>query len=405
MKAISDWLVILIAVALPWSTSAVSMLVVAWLISLLPTVSVNDLRRELATPASGFAVVLFILGATGMLWADVSWQDRLGGLDGFMKLLVIPLLAVQFRYSERADVVLKAFLLACVALLLGSFAVTIWADLRGLPNPGVVVKAYIVQSIEFAMCAAVLLDRAVAEICSRKWAKAAALSSLSLAFLADIIFIVTGRTALVVILALVLLYGFRKSGWKGVVAAVLVAVITSATAWVSSPYLRSRVVGVYTESESYLHQEKVTSAGERIAFWTRSLEFIRLAPLIGHGTGSITQLFKEAAAGQKGPLGEVSTNPHNQTFAVGIQLGVLGIVILWAMWIAQLKVFWQPGFIAWVGMVVVVQNVVGSFFNSFIFDFTEGWIYAFGAGVALGMQRKAGEAETRAGVGISELLD
>ena len=40
---------------------------------------------------------------------------------------------------------------------------------------------------------------------------------------------------------------------------------------------------------------------------------------------------------------------------------------------------------AWIGLVIVTQNVVGSLFNSFLFDFTEGWLYVVGFGVAAGM--------------------
>jgi hypothetical protein len=40
---------------------------------------------------------------------------------------------------------------------------------------------------------------------------------------------------------------------------------------------------------------------------------------------------------------------------------------------------------AWLGLVVVTQNIVGSLFNSFLFDFTEGWLYVLGVGIAGGM--------------------
>jgi len=39
---------------------------------------------------------------------------------------------------------------------------------------------------------------------------------------------------------------------------------------------------------------------------------------------------------------------------------------------------------------VVVQNFFTSLFNSHIFDFTPGWIYVLGVGVAGGMMLKAG---------------
>jgi hypothetical protein len=36
-------------------------------------------------------------------------------------------------------------------------------------------------------------------------------------------------------------------------------------------------------------------------------------------------------------------------------------------------------------LLVVVQNMLSSLINSHLFDFTEGWIYVLGVGVAAGM--------------------
>ena len=113
--------------------------------------------------------------------------------------------------------------------------------------------------------------------------------------------------------------------------------------------------------------------------------FIKEAPLFGHGTGSIRDQFRRSVAGQSGMAAEVAANPHNQTLAVGIQLGLVGIAVLLAMWIAHLALFRSDSFAAWVGLVVVVQNIVGSLFNSHLFDFTQGWAYVIGVGVAGGI--------------------
>ena len=119
------------------------------------------------------------------------------------------------------------------------------------------------------------------------------------------------------------------------------------------------------------------------------MDFIKQAPVIGNGTGSIGELFRRAAAGESGAAALATANPHNQTFAVGIQLGIIGIAVLWAMWIAHLLLFRGVSLPAWVGLVVVVQNIVGSVFNSHLFDFTQGWVYVFGVGVAGGMILRA----------------
>ena len=145
---------------------------------------------------------------------------------------------------------------------------------------------------------------------------------------------------------------------------------------------------IWTEIKTYEATNERTSSGERIEFWKKSIEFIRQAPVFGHGTGSIRALFEKAAAGKTGAAGVAAANPHNQTFAVAIQLGLVGAVVLWAMWIAHMLLFRGNGLAEWIGLVIVVQNVVGSLFNSHLFDFTQGWLYAVGVGVAGGMVLK-----------------
>ena len=46
---------------------------------------------------------------------------------------------------------------------------------------------------------------------------------------------------------------------------------------------------------------------------------------------------------------------------------------------------------------LVVQNIVGSLFNSHLFDFTQGWVYVFGVGVAGGMVLKRQSPKAGAG--------
>src|ERR1017187_4337806 len=111
-------------------------------------------------------------------------------------------------------------------------------------------------------------------------------------------------------------------------------------------------------------------------------------------------LFTKSAIGQTGAAAAAATtNPHNQTFAVAIQLGLIGAAVLWAMWIAHLLLFRGPGLAEWIGLVVVVQNIVGSLFNSHLFDFAQGWVYVFGVGVAGGMALKNRAARRRDGHG------
>ena len=122
--------------------------------------------------------------------------------------------------------------------------------------------------------------------------------------------------------------------------------------------------------------------------------------MIGHGTGSIRGLFEEAATGAKDlASGGVIGNPHNQTLNVAIQWGAIGIGLLYAMWLVHLRLFRGEGLGAWVGLLVVVQNIFTSLFNSHIFDFHEGWMYVLGVGVAGGMVLRTGSSRAAPGPG------
>jgi O-antigen ligase len=383
----ADVLAVAIAVSLPWSTSAAGILVGLWFFTLVPVLRWDELRREILTPAGGLPVLLVLLGVAGVLWADVTLLERWKGLDSFLKLLAIPLLLVQFQRSERGTWVFAGYLFSCVVLLVVTSIVIVVPPLATtfLHFDNVVVKNAATQSGEFVICIFGLLYLIIgpSEKKRRPWALACA--AVILAMLANIFYFSTGRTALVTIIVLFVLLALKIRNVKTIAGLLVAGMVLGIIAWVSSPYLRERTEALQTETQKYEKANERTSTGERLEFWKKSVEFIRQAPVIGHGTGTIRTLFEKAATGQTGAAGVAAANPHNQTLAVGIQLGVLGIAVLWAMWAAHLAMCGGKTLAAWIGLVIVAQNITGSLFNSHIFDFAQGWTYVMGFGVAGGM--------------------
>ena len=72
-----------------------------------------------------------------------------------------------------------------------------------------------------------------------------------------------------------------------------------------------------------------------------------------------------------------------------MQWGAVGVAVLYTLWLAHLLMFRGEGLACWIGLLVVVQNMLSSLFNSHLFDFTPGWIYVLGVGVAGGMALNA----------------
>jgi O-antigen ligase len=379
---IADWLVVAVAVSLPWSTSASAILIVLWLVTVVPSLDIASVRREALSLAGGLALLLWALAAVGMLWADVGWTERLQGMRGYHKLLLVPLLLAQFRRSERARWAILGFFISALALLALSWTTQhpgLWG--RAKADVGVPVKDYVSQSGIFAICALGLLGQAAEWWHARRVRLALAAVVVAAAFAANIVYVATARSTLVVVAALLLIFGFRQFGWKGMLAVGLLGGVVASLSWGSSSYLRSRVTNIVQEIQEYRTDGAMTSSGFRLESWKRSVEFIATAPLIGHGTGTIAALFQKGTASDAAGPAVVTDNPHNQLLAVGVQLGGIGILALMAMWIAHLVLFREGSLIAWYGLTVVVSNVVGSLFNSHLFDFTQGWLYVFGVGM------------------------
>src|SRR5215813_7158246 len=193
--AVVDWLAVGVAVSLPWSTSVTAILVTLWIL----------------------AVLLWVLAAIGMLWAaDVSWHDRIGGLGKFHRLLVIPLLLIHFRRSERGVWVIHGFFAASVALLLVSWVLALTPGLtwRG-KDFGVPAKDYIFQTMNFLICVFALLGFACEAGRAQQWRRTLGAVALALLFVANIVFVATSRTALLVVPVLFVWLGWQEFRWRG----------------------------------------------------------------------------------------------------------------------------------------------------------------------------------------------
>lgn len=396
----ADIAVVLMAASLPWSTSLVAIFAVAWLLLLIPTIELRDFTETLRRPACFLPVVLFVLAVVGTLWAtDTPWAARLQGINPVAKLIAIPILIRHFEKSGRGLWVALGFLASCTAVMLTSWLM--FVDHRIVFDPtrslGVPVKNYIAQSQEFALCAFAAFGAAVYLLRAQLKSWAALLVVLGIGFLANMMFVASSRTVLVCIPVLFIVFAAKHFSRRGFLLLIAGVIAASAIAWTSSPYLRTRVVMIGSEYQSYHESNAVTSVGERLEFWRKSIKFVAEAPLAGHGTGSTKTLFAQDAVGQTGASAQVIGNPHNQTLNVAVQWGLIGVLALYAMWFAHLRMFTGMGLAAWVGLVAVVENFVSSLLNSHLFDFHEGWIYVLAVGVAGGMVARAHSGDAHAG--------
>ncbi|MBN9007102.1 MAG: O-antigen ligase family protein [Rhizobiales bacterium] len=376
------------AASLPWSTTVFGIFTVLWFICLIYAADGQQFAETLRRPECFLPIAIFALAVAGMFWSDAPWAARVHIAGTMVKLLAVPPLIYQFERSERSAAVFLVFLASCTVLLALSWIN--WLEPRTILFkaiiPGVPVKNWITQGVEFVLCFFGSLALAIIKWRNDRHYTSLGFVLIALCFLLNMIFVAAAsRTSLVSLPLLMVVATFRYLGWRRAVPLYGVIVVVICATWFASPALRGRLESIHDQYAQYADHGKITSVGLRLEYWSKALQFIRTAPFAGHGTGSIRGLFARDAIGKTIVADQIVANPHNQTLYFAIEWGVIGIILLWAMWIAHFLMFTEIRWISWLGIIVVSQNIFDSLFNSHISDYVEGWIYVMGVGVAAGM--------------------
>ena len=399
---IADVFAILAALTLPWSTTLPGIFVPCWLGAVAWVMDWRAYGRLLKLPICYLPFALAGLALIGTLWSDAAWGARLYAVSPTLKLLVLPGLFYHFERSSRGMWVFIAFLVSCALLMVMSWIVAYDPSLSlkapGEPGGrGIFVKNYIDQSQEFALCAVALAYPVIRLLQTNRVWQALVLVAILLCLIVNMAFVIVSRTAMVTIPIMLAVFALLHLKWRTSVMIFGALVVMAGLAWATSPQLQTTLDTFSRDYRLYKTQNVPTSIGMRLEFWKKSLQFFAEAPVIGHGTGSTRGLFERAATGDTySATSQVIGNPHNQTLNVAVQWGSAGIILLYAMWLVHLLLFRGDGLVAWIGLLVVVQNIFTSLFNSHIFDFHEGWMYVLGVGVAGGMTLAARQHNARA---------
>lgn len=392
-----DVFAVLTAASLPFSTSLAGIFNTMLLICMVPFFDLKSFLELLKRPICALPVAIFLLALVGTLWSDAAWGVRLYAVSPTAKLLVLPVLIYHFQRSSRGHWVFVAFLVSCALLAVMSWLVVLDPGLslkkEGVER-GIFVKNYIDQSQEFTLCAVALAYPIVMLLRAKRFWLAGLLGVIALGFFLNMGLVIVSRTALVTVPIMLAVFALLHLRWRSIVVMLCAVLGLAVLAWETSPQLRKTVDTFSRDYQLYKESNVRTSIGLRLEFWRKSLHFFAEAPIVGHGTGSTRGLFERAATGSSDQAtSEVIGNPHNQTLNVAVQWGIVGVLALYAMWLSHLALFRGEGLASWIGLLVVVQNIFTSLFNSHLFDFHEGWMYVLGVGIAGGMVLKAAKGD------------
>lgn len=374
----ADWIACGALALLPWSTTLAGALTGLWLLVFLPTLDWGDGVRRWREPVIGLPIALFLYSFLAILWTEAPWWDSIVSAIPYIKFWVLALLIVHFAKSPNVLRITLVVLASVLLLVLVSWVTYFFPELMKPDKlPGMPVSNRIYLGGFFALATCCLVSIAP-PLFRQGRAGLSALCALGAAILFANIVLVTGsRTAMVVLLvvmpiALLQSLSLRSSLYLSAAALVAAVLVTGV-----SEKARVNILEAVTGATVSVDQS-VTNENLRLAFWEKAIEIIREHPVLGHGIGDTSNAFA-VLVGSK-PAG-ATNNPHNQTLMTGAQLGLVGIVLLWGMWLAHLLGSIGERWEARLCFLVVTQNIVSSQLNSHLSDFTSGWLYVFAVGI------------------------
>jgi O-antigen ligase len=341
------------------------------------------------------ALLAFVLS---LAWTAAPQGEALGSLAKYGKLLIIIAMMGLIRERREAMYALAAFALSQVLVVASSWLLfahlpVAWASSRTTLSHYTVFSGYLDQGIMSAVFAAVCWHlRSL--VPGRYGPQAAAV--VAVAALANVFFVLAGRSGQVVGVALLSLAIMWQLPKRYRIAAVALPFLLVLALFVSSPTMRERLTLLKTEVQAYSPQRDTnTSSGIRLTFWRTAAQLTAQKPLAGAGIGSWSTEYNRIER-QKNPTHkdiEPNGNPHQEYLLWGVQLGIPGLLLITAFMLSVLRdTLKMETPYARAAQSALLALAVACLFNSSLYDGLIGDFFCvlIGLLLALGLSKPAG---------------
>jgi O-antigen ligase len=336
----------------------------------LLTAQYQKLPRVLKdSPVAAWALLLYLCYIVGLSYGDVPSEDGFSMLRKYRELFFIPLLSCFFTNERYRLWAWKAFIIASVLTLLGSYLMD-FGIMDILRHKAFTLKSRITHSIFIAFFMFFCAHKAFDNNKHAKWYLV-----LLLLGIYNLFFLVDGRTGQLIFMVLAPLFAIQRFGKKGLLVSLSLLIIFLSL-YFSFSDKSARIHEGLDNTQAYINhqpQKKRMSMLIRYTFWENSLKLVSEKPWLGHGTGSFAQDYQRVTGAKHSNV----KNPHNEFLLIGVQFGLLGLVIYSGFLFSQYSCARAlPDPERWLAQGLLLTLIITSLFNSPFLDHTEGHWFA-----------------------------
>ena len=165
------------------------------------------------------------------------------------------------------------------------------------------------------------------------WAKQWGGWFVFLVIVANIVFVMSGRTGYLVFMLItaIEIYKILPKKWR--IIAFTSPIILSAFFYTVSPTFHKRIVEIDTNIENYFKNNTLSSEGERLEMWKQTTLVILEKPILGYGIGGMPNAYKEQGGLIRGPVSQ----PHQQYLFWWVEFGFVGLMIMLGFFFTLIK--------------------------------------------------------------------
>lgn len=360
-----------------------------------------------SSPLTGMSTPIAVLAALfafalSLFWTVAPQDVALGSLVKYGKLILIVLMVLLIRDRREANYALGAFVMAQTFLLGSSWMLFAhlpvpWATSKMALTEYAVFSSYLDQGIISAVFAAICwhLRESFPGRFGRQLAIFLAFSAFS-----NVFFVLSGRTGHVIAIALLSMAIMWELPKKYRAAIVILPFLLALGLFFSSTKVQDRLSQVETEVLAYSAQRKPdTSSAIRLNFWRTAIRTIGQHPLAGSGVGSwVTEFYR--VQHEQNPVyvdADSHGNPHQEYLLWGVQLGIPGILLFFALLLSVLRdtlKIERPH--ARAAQSTLLALAIACLFNSSLYDALIGDFFCILIGLllALGLSKSTHQATT-----------
>jgi O-antigen ligase len=382
------WCILGVLMGLALSTAVANIALVFFLLFALLSNKWKDYFSLLARdPLSQYAVGIFTILLLSVGWSDAGSGIALQWVSKYKKLLLIPLAMPFFQTNEHKRLFINGIYLSLmIALLISYYQYFVGGRERGCIDLGCLIHGHITLSMQICLLFILSIGSALS---SRNLIGSIVFYSIAVMSALNVALVLQSRTGQLMLIALLVFLpfilierhaaGMQRKRLLALMFSVLVVGLLTAGIFHKKESRLVESIQKITEQkvDSFKSTDTAVSVDVRFEFYRKTLTLIADKPLLGWGAGGQElELKRLSEQGVTDYERIVFANPHNEYLTWAVQTGLLGLACflfwLFTVWRHAFKIEDPAHKLIMLGWLLIFT--LGNFLNSFLLDFSEGYM-------------------------------